>query len=305
MAFIKALSTAFMILSIPMLANGPMLFSQNKQKPEFDVKDKKGHKKNPLLDKSFKELKELKDKAVQTKDLATAVKYLDAMRGVCTDPELLKDILLEMADIYFELQEWTKAERAYNEFVLLYPGAMRCDYAHYRAIVCATNLTLTPDRDQTKTEETVKLAEEFITNHPKSSYLEKVIQLTAQCREKLLESDVLIFNFYMNSKNFKAAQKRLDLICKERIAQLPTCQPLTLELSIQLAQAQNNTESVLRAQLELGQKFPDHETTKRLVNDLPNIKMQLASLEQSKALLVELPQEQTTIAQTATQKVTT
>lgn len=288
-----------------MLANGPMLFSQNKQKPEFDLKEKKGHKKNPLSDKPFEELKALKDKAVKAKDLAATVKYLDAMRGACTDPEMLKDILLEMANIYFELQEWTKAERAYNEFVLLYPGAAHCDYAHYRAIICGINLTLTPDRDQTKTQETLKLAEEFITTHPKSSYLEQVIQLATQCREKLLESDVSIFNFYMNGKNFKAAQKRLDLISKEHILQLPTCQPLTLELSIQLAQAQNNTESVLRAQLELGQKFPEHEITKRLVTDLPNVKMQLASLEQSKALLVELPREQTTIAQTATQKVTT
>lgn len=279
-----------------LLANGPMLFSQNKQKPEFDSKSKKAHKKNPFSDKSFAELKEAKEKAIKTKDLAAAVKYLDAMRGACTDPEILKDILLEMADIYFELQDWPKAERAYNEYVLLYPGAARCDYAHYQAITCGMSLTLSPDRDQTKTQETLKLAEQFFTDHPKSIYLEKVTQLATQCREKLLESDISIFNFYVQSNNFKAAQKRLDLISKEHIPQLPTYQPRTLELSIQLAQAQNNTESVLRTQLELGQKFPEHEITKRLAIDLPSIKTQLASLEQLKALPVELSQEQTTVA---------
>ena len=100
------------------------------------------------------------------------------------------------------------------------------------------------------------MAEQFFTDHPKSTYLEKVTKLATECREKLLESDISIFDFYMHSSNFKAAQKRLDLIAKEHIPQLPTCQPRTLELSIQLAQAQNNTESVLRTQLESGPKIP-------------------------------------------------
>ena len=116
---------------------GQCFFLKNKRKPEFDSKDKKAHKKNPLADKPLAELKRDKEKAFKAKDLATAVKYLDAMRAACTDPEMIEDILLEMADIYYELQEWTKAERAYNEFVLLYPGATRCDYAHYRAIIAA------------------------------------------------------------------------------------------------------------------------------------------------------------------------
>ena len=58
------------------------------------------------------------------------------MRSVSTDPEEVAQILLEMADIYFVQGEWTKAEKAYNEFVLLYPSAQRCDYAHYKAIQC-------------------------------------------------------------------------------------------------------------------------------------------------------------------------
>ena len=71
------------------------------------------------------------------------------------------------------------------------------------------------------------------------------------------------------ASNYKAAQKRLDTITKEHIPQLPSHEPKALELTIQLAQAQNNTESILRAQLDLGQKFPDHEITKRWVTDLP------------------------------------
>ena len=119
--------------------------------------------------------------------------------------------------------------------------------------------------------------------------MNKLLQLATQCREKLLESDISIFDFYLHGNNFKAAQKRLDIISKEHIPQLPIHQPKALELSIQLAQAQNNTESILRTQLELGQKFPEHEITKRLVTDLPGIKTQLASLEQKALMPIELP----------------
>jgi outer membrane assembly lipoprotein YfiO len=267
-----------------------------KQAPDVSTKGKKGSpKKNPLADKPFAQLKEGKEKALKQNDLATAVKYLDAMRLGCTDLEMAKDILLEMADIYYQLQEWTKAEKAYNEFILLYPGATRCAYAHYRAIECGWKLTLTPDRDQTKTEETLKLCQQFYATHPKSEYVDNVTRLATQCREKLLESDINIFNFYLKGNNLKAAQKRLDLITKEHLPDLPSAQPQVFEISFSLAQAQNNTQAALRAQLALGEQFPDHAITKRLVPDLPTVKTQLASLEQKVLAPIALPSKTETL----------
>ncbi len=285
-----------MITSAPDLCAFSSSMFPQKQAPDLSSKGKKGTpRKNPLADKPFAELKEGKEKALKQNDLATAVKYLDAMRLNCTDPEMVKDILLEMADIYYQLQEWTKAEKAYNEFILLYPGATRCAYAHYKAIECGWKLTLTSDRDQTKTEETLKLCQQFYANHPKSEYVDQVTLLATQCREKLLESDTNIFNFYLKGNNFKAAQKRLDLITKEHLPDLPSAQPQVLEISFSLAQAQNNSEAALRAQLTLGEKFPDHAITKRLVPDLPTVKTQLASLEQKVLAPVALPSKPGTI----------
>jgi outer membrane assembly lipoprotein YfiO len=280
-------------LSTNIGANFTNPFSQ--KQPSFDTQDKKKTpRKNPLAEKPFAELKKGKEQALKAKDLQTAAKYLDAMRMTCNDTELLKDILLEMADVYYEQKEWTKAEKAYKEYMLLYPGSIRCDYAHYRAIDCGMRLTLIPERDQTQTEETLVLAQEFLDEYPKSVYLNPVTQLAFACKDKLFKSDVNIFNFYLHSNNVKAATKRLDLIMQERLPQLPEYQPQTLELSIQLAQAQNNTETILRKQLELGQKFPEHEITKRLVTNLPAIQIQLASLEQAKFADVEMKTEAST-----------
>lgn len=276
-----------LIFNGTLIGNTPMLFSG---KPNFESKDKKkAPRKNPLADKSFEELKKNKENAVKAKDIPTAIKYLDAMRFACADHEMLKEIILELADLYAEQKEWTKAYKVYKEFILLYPGAARCDYAHYKAVTCNYELTLSFDRDQTETEETLKLAQQFFTDHPQSEYARAVKDLVVQCKQKLLESDSNIFSFYLKSNRFKAAQRRLDTIKKEYIPDLPTQTPYVIELSIQLAQATNNSQALLRAQLELGQQFPDHEITKRLALDVPAIKTQLAQLEQKAFEPLELP----------------
>lgn len=260
-----------------LLSNSPFGLGQNLKKPDFGMpskKDKKGPHKNKLALKSLQELKEGLAKALEQKDYETATKYLDAMRMVCTDTEELKNILLQLADLYYSREDWAKAERAYQEFVMLYPGAHKCDYAHYKAVECGFKLTLDFDRDQTKTQEVLKLADEFTITHKNSGYLNEVITIATQCREKLLASDVNVFNFYMNKRNYKAAQKRLDIITKEHISQLASAEPKTLELTIQLAQAQNNIQGVLEAQFKLVSYHPDNPITKYLIASPEQIKLE-------------------------------
>lgn len=262
----------FVCIALPAFSMGPMGFGQ---KPGSDQKDdKKKPRKNPLIEKPLSELKKGLETALKSKDYATAVKYLDAMRVVSTDHEQIKEILLQMADLYYLQEEWTKAERAYNEFILLYPGAARCDYAHFKAVECGFKLTSEPDRDQTKTQEILALAEEFITTHPKSEFMDHVIKLATQCREKLFASDINIFNFYLKGKNFRAAQRRLDSMGKEYSPKLPESQPKVLELTIELAQAQNNPAKVWEAQLQLVDKFPDNDITKRLALSVETIQLE-------------------------------
>lgn len=239
-----------------------------------DKKDKKkGPHKNKLALKPYAELKDELSKALEQKDYETATKLLDAMRMVCTDTEELKNILLQLADLYYTREDWAKAERAYQEFAMLYPGAQKCDYAHFRAVSCGFKLTKEPDRDQTKTQEVLKFADEFMTTHKSSAYLNEVITIATQCREKLLASDVNVFNFYMNNKNYKSAQKRLDIISKEHIPQLASAEPKTLELTIQLAQAQNNPQNLLDAQFKLVSKYPDIDITKKLIAEPEQVKL--------------------------------
>lgn len=273
------------LISGLILPNSPFGLGQNMKKPDFGMPDKKGKKgphKNKLALKPIAELKEGLQKALDENDYETATKYLDALRMVCTDTEELKNILLQMADLYYKREEWAKAERAYNEFVMLYPGAQKCDLAHFRAIECGFKLTLEPDRDQTKTQEVLKLADEFVVAHKDSGYLNEVITIATHCREKLLASDINVFNFYMNNKNYKAAQKRLDIISKEHVPQLASAEPKTLELTIQLAHAQNNTQGILEAQFKLVTYHPDNSITKYLITSPEQIKLEWEKEYQTK-----------------------
>jgi outer membrane assembly lipoprotein YfiO len=277
--FIKNFYLILALVLIPgiSLPNSPFGLGQNMKKPDFAMPDKKDKKKGPhknkLALKPYGELKDELAQALEHKDYETATKLLDAMRMVCTDTEELKNILLQLADLYYTREDWAKAERAYQEFAMLYPGAQKCDYAHFRAVACGFKLTKEPDRDQTKTQEVLKFADEFMTTHKTSAYLNEVTSIATECREKLLASDVNVFNFYMNNKNYKSAQKRLDIISKEHMPQLASAEPKTLELTIQLAQAQNNPQNLLDAQFKLVTKYPDTEITKKLIAEPEQVKL--------------------------------
>lgn len=288
--------TLFFISVYP---NSPFGMGQNMKQPDFGgftKKEKKGPHKNPLAQKPLEELKAEKTQLIARKDYETAAKYLDAIRMVATDTEELKNCLLEMADLYFTIADWTKAERAYQEFVMLYPGSEKYEYAYCKAATSGKKLINEPDRDQTKTEQVLKFCQEFIDTQKASQYLPEITQIAAECRQTLFASELNVFNFYFNSKNYKAAQKRLDTLSKEFIPTLETAEPKTLELTIQLAQAQNNTQGMLEAQFKLVTKFPENEITKHLISSPEQVKLaweakfaQPTPVEQPALTVAQLP----------------
>lgn len=297
MPFIQILAAFLIILNIPLIAISPMTFGQNKKPTLSSGENKKAPRKNPFLDKSYPELVTQKQKALKSNDISTALKCLDAMRILGTQDTQQQETLLEMGSLYIKQENWEKAEHAYHEFVLYYPSASQTEFALCKEIECGWKLTSDPDRDQTKTQEVLKLTQSFIKQFPKSEQLENVQKYATLCREKLYAADKSIFDFHMHRGNYKVAQRRLDIIVKDRIPDLPSFQPQAYELTIQLAQAQNNTELLLRTQLELGEKFPEHAITKQLVTDLRSVKTQLASLEKAKMMPVELPKSDFQVAQ--------
>jgi len=214
----------------------------------------------------YEELKIAKNQLVAEGNKEVVIKYIEKMVPLCTDLGELSSLMLELADIFFDLDYIAKAERLYKEFFELYPGDKKAEYAIYRAIVCSYTKTREYYRDQSKTQDTVELAKKFLDRkNVFTTYTKEVENILLSCYEKLLESEINIFNFYLTYENYIAAETRLKNIEKEFVPLLPSKEPLLLSLGCDLAEKQKNPELLAQRQAELEVRFPEYNKEKLLL----------------------------------------
>ena len=206
---------------------------------------------------NFQEMGERKNLLVSYNDKYTAIKYAEKMIPLCNDLQEKGNIILELADLYFDCGNLKDAELRYKEFYTFYPGNTSIEYAHYKAILCSFHTIYSPDRDQTKTKETLVLTTEFLKNNEQfSTYRKEVFNVHSQCQKQIFDSEASIFHFYLNRDSFKAAQKRLEKLEKDFVDVLP-------DASMQIAHFK---QEFIAKQKELGlaptlEFNPDHMVT--------------------------------------------
>lgn len=206
---------------------------------------------------SYSELKASKDRMLAAGDKTTALRFLEKMIPTCNDLDELRVVMLELADLLFDTGDLEKAGKMYREFSTLYPGNVKVEYALYKAILCAFYATLDSERDQTKTKDTVELAETFLTRQELfTTHTKDVLTILADCRKKLFDNEKTIFSFYLNRGSYKSAQKRLEGMRKDYLVTLPSIEGQLLALECDLAEKQNLPEIVSKKQAELAEKFP-------------------------------------------------
>jgi outer membrane assembly lipoprotein YfiO len=211
----------------------------------------------------FDELEKCKKDCLEAGDKKAAIKYLDRMAQIKTDLEDLKGIMLELAQLLFEIEDYKRASEMYNKFVLLYPGCDEVELSMYKAIFSMSKLMLDAEHDQTKTVETKELAQEFLDRSSFTHHRKEVEAIVAQCEERLLESEINIFNFYIKRGNFVAAQTRLANIKEAYGAKtiLPDIQTKLACLEQDYAHATINlkNEPVVVAAQDKDEKIPTSE----------------------------------------------
>lgn len=226
----------------------------------------KKKKSTRLSDMTYEELKEEKKKLIAKGNHEIAIKYIEKMVPLCSDLGELSDLMIELADLLFEAGNLEKAERLYAEFASMYPGHKKAEYASYKAIICSYWGTLDHQRDQSKTKETIERAESFLKQKATfTTYTSQVDEILYACRERLLESEMAIFHYYMQRQDYVAAQSRLDNIEKEMIPVLPAKEPVIITLACELAEKQNNVAVLEEKKAILTQRFPDFVADKPLV----------------------------------------
>ena len=209
----------------------------------------------------YEELEQAKNKQIIADNKEVAVKYLEQMLKLCDDINKLAQHLAELADLLFDCSKFEKAGKIYTEFTNLYPGNQQIEYASYRAILCSFYQILDAERDQTKTEETIQLTDNFLERADIfRQYKDEVYGIQTTCYQKLVASEINICTFYIKKSSYKSAQKRLDSLRAEWLPKIPTVENQIIMLEIALAEKKGDTAIVLEKQQELKKKYPEEIT---------------------------------------------
>lgn len=232
-------------------------------------KNRKNHQKTERVVKktiknmSYEELEATKNSLLAAGDKERAAKYLQKMRALTTDGHQMAQIMLDLADIYFELGKLEKAEVLYQEYVRLYLGSPHVEYACYRAILCSFYNILDADRDQSKTKSTIASCEQFLARSSVFREFKKEVEdLLARCQEHLFASELRIARHYAGQGKMVAAQHRLAIVEKDFDGKIPQMKPKLLLAESEWARWNGDLLTAQKKATELAQNFPDFKPEK-------------------------------------------
>jgi len=218
--------------------------SQKKRLRKPKNKAPKQKKIRTYLDMDYDDLVIAKNIQKEKNNTLVAIKYLEQMMKLCNNITLLADHLVELADLFFEDEQFKKSAHLYTQYCSLYPGSEKQEYALYRSIASSFACILSVDRDQTQTEETLALTEIFLKQDHFTTYKDEVTQIQTQCCQQLASSECNICSFYLTRGRLNAAEKRLKKIRSYWLPKISTIEPNIIALETQLAEQKEEIESL-------------------------------------------------------------
>lgn len=183
---------------------------------------------------SYPELVEKRAKYIKDGHTDMVLKYTERMVKLCDDGKELATLTLEAGDMHFAKGNLTSAEQYYSEFSLIFQGNQKAEYASYKSIECSFKRTFDFNRDQTKTESTIEMANKFLEKPSYTTYLKEVEQIRTDCYKKLAESEIYICDFYIKKPSLRSAERRLDTIKTEWLTKLPEIAPQVAQLEVSI-----------------------------------------------------------------------
>ena len=240
--------------------------SKNNKMTTIKDKDINKKKKTYFRDLDYEGHKRIKNKLLAEKRRETAITHIEKMIPLCDDIQEISNLTLELADLYFDIGNLRKAESWYNSFEQLYPGDKNIEYANYKSILCSYWLTLDAERDQSPTKNAIERSKKFLARSDiYHEYTDEVAKILADCQNKLLESEIKVFNFYLKQGDYLSAKTRLANMEKEFLKDMPKAEPQLLMLACDFAEKVNNTTLLKEKKQELQTKFPNYQQDSTIV----------------------------------------
>lgn len=139
-----------------------------------------------------------------------AAQAWEKVRDSFYSPELTTLAELKLAETYYLDERYAEAATAYRDFLNQYPGDPRRGTATYWLGMSYFQQILAVDRDQTSTRNALATFQDLLRLYPEERDTQEIRDLIRQCRERLAAHEIYVGRFYLRSKQFGAAVKRLQ-----------------------------------------------------------------------------------------------
>jgi outer membrane assembly lipoprotein YfiO len=231
---------------------------KNRNKRIASRRSQPSEKKVLMSEMNDEQLDAMIAKCEAEKDLSRQIHYVEYRHRTCEDIATKAALTIKLADLYFQTGELLLAEKLYTEFVHLYPGNTKIEYAMYKRILCSFYRILDAYHDQTRTQETIALVDQFIERGTIfKEYYTEVADIHAKCCNRLVDYECNIANFYIDYGNFKSAQNRIDNLRVEWLDKMPALELRLVELEDKLVNAQ---QAILPKPAPMAKKSSDSAT---------------------------------------------
>ncbi|MCF7799794.1 outer membrane protein assembly factor BamD [Candidatus Babeliales bacterium] len=211
---------------------------------------------------SFEELKQKTLSFLEDKKNEPAIENLEKIIAQYPENENISEYKLMLADLYFNTGNLLSASQMYNHYKEFYPSDSKIEFAYYRSVLSKFYQTLKIECDQSDTEKTINLCQEYLDNTLFKAYKNDILDIKKTCEHKLIGKEVSVFNFYLKRGDYDTAANRLKYLKNKHLENNPEIEARLLFLEAKLAQKQKN-EDKLNENIEiLANKFPDSSFTK-------------------------------------------
>ncbi len=139
---------------------------------------------------------------------------------------------LKLADAHYELEEYDEALFAYETFEQMHPKNEAIPYVIYMSGLCWFDRIKSVDRDSTPARKSLDLFTRLMEQYPESDYASKAEEKIEACRDNLAGHELYVADYYLKTKNYKAALKRYEYLvenypessqAKKAMEQIPRC----------------------------------------------------------------------------------
>ena len=126
-----------------------------------------------------------------------------------------REALLNLANSYYQGEEYIEARVQYAEYVQLYPVSRQTPQAYYYLGMSDYNRILAPDQEQAVTRDALKSFQELVRRFPRSEFTAQAKERIQSLRDQLARHHLHIARFYLTKGKRVSAIPRFQEVIKE------------------------------------------------------------------------------------------